>query len=314
MFTGERAGTLNFAQFTVAVPPNHQRGNIEWPEGTPDARISFATVDQAVLGAAEFRDAVAPPTKSARREKKRNVVIFVHGYNNNFQESLYRLAQINADAQFSGIPVLFAWPSQGELAAYAADKEAAAYSRDHLIELLTMVTSSPHVGEIMVVAHSMGGMLTTEALRELRVRRRDNVIARLNRVVLAAPDIDVDVFRAQVQVIGPLKPPLLVLVSKDDGALRFSSFIDGSRVRAGALDVENPLVQEAALGAKVQMVDISELQSRDGSLNHDRFVSLAALYPQLQRQPASERQKFGTFMFDAATAKTIPVSYRAPVN
>jgi esterase/lipase superfamily enzyme len=313
VFTAEHAGTLNFARFVVAIPPNHQLGNIEWPQGTPDSRVSFATIDQAALSAAEFRDAVAPLPKSSRLEKKRNVLIFVHGYNNNFQESLYRLAQLNADAQMSGLPILFSWPSHGELAAYEADKAAATYSRDQLMELLTMVTSSPQVGEVMLLAHSMGGMLTAEALRELRVQHRDSVIARLNRVVLAAPDIDVGVFRSQVQTIGPLNPPLLVLVSKDDAALKVSSFIGSSVVRAGALDVENPLVQEAALKARVQVVDISQLRSQDGRMNHDRFVSLAALYPQIQRQPVEERQKFGTFMFDAATAKPIRVGYPAPV-
>ena len=46
VFTAEPANTLNFAKFVVAVPPNHQPGHIEWPEGTPDSRVSFATIDQ----------------------------------------------------------------------------------------------------------------------------------------------------------------------------------------------------------------------------------------------------------------------------
>jgi len=300
VFTADRANTLNFAKFIVAIPPNHRQGNIEWPQGAPDPRSSFATVEQAVLSDAGFRDAVAPP---ARRGKKHNVLIFVHGYNNNFQESLYRLAQIKADAGMDSIAVLFAWPSQGEAAAYAADKDAAAYSRDHLMALLAMVASSPHVNEIMVVAHSMGCWLTAEALRELRVQRRDRVIARLNRVVLAAPDIDVDEFRTQVQVIGPLKPPLTLLVSKDDGALRLSNVISGSTQRAGALDIENPLVQEAALRAKVRIIDISQLQSSAGGMRHDRLVNLAAFYPQLQRLTAAERDGYGTFLFDAARGR-----------
>src|SRR5215510_15092197 len=283
VFTVERANTLNFAKFTIAIPPNHQPGNIEWPAGAPDPQVSFATVNQAVLTNAEFRKAVALPPQTSRQGKKQNVLIFVHGYNNNFQESLYRMAQIDADAGFNGIPVLFAWPSQGDFAGYGADKEAAAYSRDHLIELLTMVTSSSQVGEIMLVAHSMGCMVTAEALRELRSSRRDRVIARLGRIVLAAPDIDVDVFQSQVQAIGPLNPPLTVLVSKDDAALKLSSFIAGSRTRAGALDVENPRVRDVALKAKVRIIDISQLQSPDGGMRHDRLFSLAALYPQLER-------------------------------
>jgi esterase/lipase superfamily enzyme len=82
--------------------------------------------------------------------------------------------------------------------------------------LLKMVASSPQVGDIMVLAHSMGGLVTAEALRQLRSERQDRVIARLRRVILAAPDIDVDVFRAQLQTIGPLSPPMTLLVSKDE--------------------------------------------------------------------------------------------------
>jgi esterase/lipase superfamily enzyme len=113
-FTAERANTLNFAKFTIAIPPNHQPGNIEWPQGAPDPRVSFATIDQAGLTGAEFRKAVALPPQASRQAKKHNLLIFVRGYNNNFQESLYRLAQIDADAGFNGIPILFAWPSQGD--------------------------------------------------------------------------------------------------------------------------------------------------------------------------------------------------------
>jgi len=311
VFTAERDNSLNFAKFTVAIPPNHQAGNIEWPHGTPDPRVNFVTVDQALLSPAEFRNAVAP---SSSRGKKTNVLIFVHGFNNNFQESLYRLAQIASDAEINGTTILFSWPSQAAAVQYAADKDAATHSRDHLIALLTMVTSSSQVGEIMIVAHSMGGMLTMETLRELRLQRRDRVIARLGRVVLAAPDIDVDAFRTQVQTIGPLNPPLTMLVSKDDAALRLSSVIGGSRVRAGALDVENPVVREAALKAKVRIIDISRLRSSDGGLRHDRFVNVAAFYPQLQRMAEAERRQSGTFVFDAASARPVQVSAPTPAE
>jgi esterase/lipase superfamily enzyme len=298
VFTSDRATALNFASFKVAIPPGHASGNIEWPEGTPDPRVNFVTADQAVLSDAEFRDEVAP---TRQRGAKRKVLIFVHGFNNNFQESLYRLAQVHADASMDSVPILFAWPSQGRVAAYAEDKDAATVSRDDLIALLKMVANSPQVGDIMVLGHSMGCLVIADALSQLRSGRQDRVIARLRRVILAAPDIDVDVFRAQLQTIGPLSPPMTLLVSKDDKALGFSNFIGGSRARAGALDIENPAVREAALKAKVQVVDISTLQSRD-RMNHSRFTALAELYPRLQRQPASEREQAGIFVIDANSA------------
>jgi esterase/lipase superfamily enzyme len=105
-----------------------------------------------------------------------------------------------------------------------------------------------------------------------------------------------------------------MLVSKDDAALRLSSVIGGSRVRAGALDVENPVVREAALKAKVRIIDISQLRSSDGGLRHDRFVNVAAFYPQLQRLAEAERQQSGTFVFDSANARPLRVSAPAPVE
>jgi esterase/lipase superfamily enzyme len=155
----------------------------------------------------------------------------------------------------------------------------------------------------------MGCMLTMETLQKLRSEGKNQVIARLNRVVLAAPDIDAQAFRGQVEAIGPLKPPLLVLVSKDDGALRFATLLGGTGVaRAGALDVDNPIVQEAALRARVQVVDISRLASYD-DLRHDQFVSVAVLYSRLQHNGQPYRTAAGTFVFNPDGATMIqPVS------
>ena len=126
VFTADAAPAPNYAKFVVTVPPDHKSGNIEWPQGTPDPRVNFATIDQSALSDAAFRDAVAPPKV---RGKRYDVVVFIHGYNNNFQESLYRLAQIGADSGIDAMPVLFAWPSQGRPIGYDADKQAALASR-----------------------------------------------------------------------------------------------------------------------------------------------------------------------------------------
>jgi esterase/lipase superfamily enzyme len=305
VFTANRANALNFAKFVISVPPNHKPGEIEMPTNPSDPQTSFAVLDQAVMSEADFHKAVAP--QRAERRKKQKVFVFVHGFNNNFQESLFRLAQLQADAKIDGMPILFSWPSQAQVAAYATDQDAASYSRDYLMTLLTMLTRSPEVGDILVVGHSMGAMLTADALQQLRAEGKNQVIARLGRVVLAAPDINAQTFRAQVQAIGPLKPPLLVLVSKDDGALQISSFLSGGGVpRTGALDVNNPVVQEAALKAKVQVVDISQLESRDG-MKHDQFVSVAVLYSRMQ-QTMPNRSSAGTFVLNGDSATLQPVA------
>ena len=92
VFTANRANALNFAKFIVSVPPNHKSGNIEMPTATPDPRSSFAVVDQAVMNEADFRKAVAP--QGDTRRKKHKAFVFVHGFNSNFQESLFQTRPI----------------------------------------------------------------------------------------------------------------------------------------------------------------------------------------------------------------------------
>jgi hypothetical protein len=88
-------------------------------------------------------------------------------------------------------------------------------------------------------------------------------------------------------------------VSRDDRALALSGRIAAERPRLGALDVDDPRVQEAALRAKVQIVDISKLEASD-RLNHDRYANLAALYPRLATNPGLHRS--GVFVLDAVGA------------
>jgi esterase/lipase superfamily enzyme len=150
----------------------------------------------------------------------------------------------------------------------------------------------------------MGGWLTVEALRQLRLMGKDTALSRM-KVILAAPDIDVDVFRAQLQVIGPMASPMTILVSKDDRALAVSSFISGERERVGALDVDDPRVQEAAKRANIQVVDISGLSATD-TFKHNRFSELSVYFPVLAKQDAAgsapDLRKAGAFVFNAVGA------------
>lgn len=307
VFRSGRADKVNFAEFKISVPPKHQPGTIEWPVGAPDPATTFATVQQSVLDGPSFARAVSHHTDAGRMG---NVGVFVHGFNSNFQESLFRLAQMAADADVRGTPILFAWPSEARVTGYIADKEAATFSRDALVNLLTELARQRPTGNITVIAHSMGGWLTVEALRQLRLKGQSAVLARLN-VILAAPDIDVDVFRQQMAVIGTMKHPLTVLVSPDDKALSLSGVIAGSRPRVGALNVRDPKVEGLALKSQIQIVDISTLKASD-NFNHDRFVNVAALYPRLVASadtPGSGLRNAGAFVLNTVgTTLSTPFS------
>jgi esterase/lipase superfamily enzyme len=297
VFTNARARELNYAEFKIAIPPRHQAGQIEW-SSMSDPTARFATVQQNVLDRQTFAQSIVAHDGRPGRVK---VGVFVHGFNNNFQEALFRLSQMTADAEVDGAAVLFAWPSQAKVTDYVADRDAVTYSRDQLVDLLTMLAANRSIGEITVIGHSMGAWLTVEALRQLRLARNTAVINRLN-VILAAPDIDVDVFRAQMDVVGPLSPPMTVLVARDDIALAWSGRLAGARQRVGTLSVDDPRVQEAALKAKIRIIDISTLKASD-AFNHDRYANLAALYRRLAAAESDgagqDLQRAGAFIFNA---------------
>ena len=296
VFSAGRAAEMSYAEFVISIPPGHKPGNIEWPSATPDARSAFVTVSQRVLDKPTFEAEIS----RRRGARPPEVGVYVHGYNVNFPEAVFRMAQMVADANIDSVPIVFAWPSEGRETGYVADKDAATFSRDQLAALLTTLARKPDFGRIDVLGHSMGGWLTMEALRQLRLTRQDATIRRLN-VVLAAPDIDVDVFREQLAVIGPLTPPLTVLVARDDAALSLSRFVADQHDRVGAADVGDPKIAAAVRAADVQVVDISSLAAPD-MLKHERFAELAALYPKLAAGATGDARQSGAFVLNAVGA------------
>ncbi len=288
--TSER---LHYFAVSVAVPPVHRAARIERPVGTPDPARSFAITSQQPLDQRGF-------LASAASEAQGNFGIFVHGYNVGYEESVFRVTQMVNDANLDMAPMLFAWPSLGERAGYIADKDAANASRDQFAALLTELATDRKRGEIVILAHSMGGWLTMETLRQLRLQGRGDVLDRLT-VILASPDIDTDVFWRQVQVVGPMKTPLTVLVSRDDRILALSDKIAANRPRAGTLDVTDPAVAEAARRADIRIIDLTALPSEDSG-GHSKYVTLAALYPQIERAQRNNLANAGAFVFDAIGA------------
>ncbi len=245
----------NYAELTVSIPPTHKLTEIEWPGKKPNAAKDFAVVGQSVLDRQSFLNDINAESKAGKK-----IGVFVHGYNSNFQESLFRLAQITADGDIKATPVAFSWPSQGALAGYVADKDSATYSRDYLADLMTELTKGRGTDDVYIFGHSMGGWLVMEALRQLKLEGRDDVLERLT-VLLAAPDIDADVFRTQTHVIGKMKHPITILVAGDDRALAVSKYISASTQRVGTLDVRDPKVQAAAVEAGVELIDISAIEA-----------------------------------------------------
>ena len=63
---------------------------------------------------------------------------------------MYRFAQIVHDSKTKAVPVLFTWPSRGELLAYTYDRESANFSRDALELVLREMVKDPAVDIVYI--------------------------------------------------------------------------------------------------------------------------------------------------------------------
>jgi esterase/lipase superfamily enzyme len=262
MFGGGRAGQVSYASVTVSIPPDGLRkaGDVQWPRTVPgDPRRDFVTLATNYLDKPGFDAAVAANAKETRRSR---VVVFVHGFNNRFDDTVYRFAQIVHDAKAPVIPVLFAWPSRGQAAlrAYTYDKESATFSRDAFDDLLDDLSRHRSVTEVNVLAHSMGNWIALEALRSRSMRAKQGG-DKLKTVMLVAPDVDVDVFQAQLRKMGPATPQLALFVSRDDKALGMSEFISGGVPRLGEIDPEQEPYRSDLERARIDVFDVTTMRS-----------------------------------------------------
>ncbi len=291
LFNGERTTRPAYARLTISIPKTRKIGEVDWPPagGKPDPATTFAAVGLERLEPNRF---VAALRASGRGPARGHVLVFVHGYNTRFDEAVFRLAQVVHDSGAPVTPILFSWPSWGSLAAYPYDRESAAFSRDALEELLAQLAKDPSVTQVSVLAHSMGGWLTMEALRQMGIRQ-GGVPPRITNVMLAAPDIDVDVALMQGRALGARRPRMLLLVSADDGALNVSRRLWGSRDRLGAIDPNREPYRTNLAKAGVEVVDLTNEEVED-RLNHSKFAQSPLAVQLIGRQLAKGQRLDGS--------------------
>ena len=269
LFTGERGTGLMIDAVTISIPPDARReiGQVQWPKRLPaDPQKEFTTV--AVDPIADEKEGEA--WLKTHVPRSRRVLVFVHGFNNLYEEAVYRFAQIVHDSKADVVPVVFTWPSRGSLFDYNYDKESTNYSRDALEDLLTQIARNPAVGEVTVMAHSMGTWLAVEALRQMAIRN-GRIDPKIGNVILAAPDLDVDVFGQQYQSFDGKAPHFTLFVSRDDRALTLSKRISGNVERLGHIDPSAEPYRSQLEAAGITVLDLTKLKSGD-PLNHGKFA------------------------------------------
>jgi esterase/lipase superfamily enzyme len=216
----------------------------------------------------------------------KSLLIFVHGYNSSFADAAFRTAQMAHDLKFPGMAFFYSWPSAAATRAYWQDEETARLSESVFEQLVEELSQLP-VSDIYIVAHSMGNRIVGHALQSRVDKGRET--KHLREVLLAAPDINADIFRA---VIAPKLAAMqgtrtTVYAASSDLALMASKVVHGYKrvgeTSGGVLTFPG-----------VETIDASSASTASKNLGHSYVVDNSSVLKDIdaiihQKTPAEQR-------------------------
>lgn len=175
---------------------------------------------------------------------QKDVYIFVHGFNNTFDDAVLRMAGVWHYIGRRGMPIVYTWPAgHGGLLGYFYDRESGEFTIYHLKRTLRIIAGCPAVERVHIIAHSRGTDVATTALRELNGEIRGagkdpQVELKLQTLALAAPDLDRDVFaqRFGSEGLANIAAQVVIYGSEEDSAIAFARKLFGSSGRMGSFD------------------------------------------------------------------------------
>ena len=225
-FSSERDTTVHYGKCEVAIPRSHRFGSVgswfitRWRRLNDDR---LRIVGKQQLDTTAFWEELSQ-TLLNWDEGERQGLIFLHGYNTSFEEAAIRAAQIGYDLRFPGETAFFSWPSRGTYDGYPAD-EASIEASEHFIEqfLIDFATNSK-IEKVHLIAHSMGNRGLARALHSIAATTEKSGV-KLGQIVLAAPDIDCDVFRDLANVYQHVCERTTLYISKMDRAVAASKWL-----------------------------------------------------------------------------------------
>jgi esterase/lipase superfamily enzyme len=167
--------------------------------------------------------------KDLESKVDKDLILYVHGANNNFYRSSAQAAQFHHFTGRNSVVLFFAWPSAASLLRYAVDVNNASRTVPVFARLLELLSRYSTARNIDILAYSAGAQVLSPALAELRQKYKDEDIKqlkqrlRLGEVYFAAPDVDFGVFLNNLATYIDLPNHVTVAVNPDDSVLKYAA-------------------------------------------------------------------------------------------
>jgi len=196
------------------------------------------------------------------RTASRSVVVFVHGYNYDFERHCTVAAELQRTLQYKTTVLMFGWPSNGRPSDYIPDQADVEWSVGYLAQTLTQLAERFDPERVQVLAHSLGSRGAVFALERLRAEREQRPV--IGPLILMAPDFDAQAFVERLPALLPLTTGITLYASSNDTPLKVSRQLHAS-----------PRLGEAGefltVAAGLQTLDVSAL-GRYQVLGHEYFL------------------------------------------
>lgn len=253
-YTSERniKNGIELGKYEVTVPATHKIGKLDLPnwweiyKDDPEKFMQLKSLHQY-----NQNSFYSELNKAIQLSDEKDAFIFVHGYNNSIDDAAFRAAQLSYDLGFKGATIIYSWASKQKTSLYVADEDAINWTVPLFKSFLSKVLAETKASKLNIIAHSMGNRVLTNTLKELQT---ENSTIKFNQIILAAPDIDLEVFKRDIaSKVVKSANQVTLYVSKKDKALLLSKKIHDDK-RLG----ENLVVMNG-----IDTIDATDLTTDD---------------------------------------------------
>jgi esterase/lipase superfamily enzyme len=223
-YSSERDNVTHFGRCEVYVPKSHKIGSM----GSSLIKRMFSsdliqiqTVKQ--LNENFYWKELQGLFRSGDDSKA--AIVFFHGYNVSFESAAIRAAQIGYDLGAQRATAFFSWPSQATIGGYLADAATIEVSEEPIARFLVDFVERSGAQQVHLVAHSMGNRGLLRAISRIAARASMQTGTRFGQIILAAADVDADLFRQHAASYIALSQRTSIYISSRDVAVEASHWL-----------------------------------------------------------------------------------------
>jgi esterase/lipase superfamily enzyme len=256
-YFGSARGALQYGKTQVSIPRDHRMGELESPsiwrfEFSEDPEKHVVLLEITSMGIESYFEALS---SRINESSKKSAFIYIHGYNVTFEDAARRTGQMAYDLGFDGVPVFYSWPSHGSTPKYTFDEVNIKWAESNVKEFLLDFLEESDAENVFLIAHSMGNRALTRAYIDI-AKTLPSLGVKIKEVILAAPDIDADVFKRDIApALADAGRLVTLYASSQDIPLKASKVVHGGHPRAGDSG-ENLIIMPG-----IETIDATEVET-----------------------------------------------------